>query len=478
MSGQADRFYVSIMFFEDGKIKGHAYGNSLDKLLSSLEEGPEETKKTPESVVFPEPTSFVQVFDTLASTVQMYRDFLDFTILAAPMLSRMIASHRIAEFGKARGTKIEDVSNASRTVFEVGINAFREFHLLNEEIDAGFNGAKHLPEVMLIGLVSAYDAFLGKLLLVIFLRHQEMILTSDKSIKFSELSEYTSIEEARRSLISREIESVLRDSHTEHFKWMERKFSIKLREDLAAFPKFVELCERRNLMTHTGGVVTAQYLANCKEFGVDIKGVELGQKLSVSREYYASAVNVVCEIGIKLCYVLWRKFMKDERDVADDKLNLFCFDLIGRRKYATAETILSFSTKALSRAGSDRIRRMMFINLANAIRLQKRTEEANKLLDAEDWSSVSDDFQISVAAIREDVEQVVSLMQKIGRSGHPDADEYRSWPVFRGMRKDERFANAFQATFGEPLVLPRLTEVKVQKADEEATTGSAEETLH
>ncbi len=197
--------------------------------------------------------------------MQMYRDYLDFTILAAPMLSRMIASRRIAEFGEAKGTKVEEACDASRTVFEVKIQSLREFQVLHEEIDAGFNGAKHLPEVMLIGLVSAYDAFLGKLLLVVFLRHQEMILTSEKSIKFSELSEYASIEEARRSLISREIESVLRDSHTEHFKWMERKFAIKLREDLATFPKFVELCERRNLMTHTGGVVTAQYLANCKE---------------------------------------------------------------------------------------------------------------------------------------------------------------------------------------------------------------------
>jgi hypothetical protein len=401
--------------------------------------------------------------------MQMYRDFLDFTIVAAPMLSRMIASRRIAEFAESRGTKVEEVSSSDQTVFQVNGSALREFTLLNEEIDAGFNGARHLPEVMLIGLVSAYDAFLGKLLLVVFLRHQEMILTSEKSIKFSELSEYASIEDARRSLIGREIESVLRDSHTEHFKWMERKFTIKLRDDLAAFPKFVELCERRNLMTHTGGVVTAQYVANCKEFGVDLKNVQLGQKLSVRRQYYSDAVNIVCEIGIKLCYVLWRRFVKEERDDADGRLNQFCFELIGRRKYETAEAILSFSTKTLARAGSDRTRRMMLINLANAVRLQKRQDEANKLLDAEDWSAVSDDFQISVAAVRQDLDQVISLMRKIGGNGHPDAEEYRTWPVFRGMRSNERFATAFESIFGEPLVVPKLKEIKAQKVEDETT---------
>lgn len=83
---------------------------------------------------------------------------------------------------------------------------------------------------MLIGLVGSYDAFLGKLLRVVFLRHQELILTSEKNIKFSELSEFESIEAVRNALIDREIESMLRDSHQEHFDWMEKKLKITLKD--------------------------------------------------------------------------------------------------------------------------------------------------------------------------------------------------------------------------------------------------------
>jgi hypothetical protein len=87
-------------------------------------------------------------------------------------------------------------------------NTWREFNAHHDEVVNALTGARHLPEIMLIGLVSAYDAFLAKLLRVIFLRNEAIILTSDKAIKFSELSEFKSIEEARHVLIDREIESI------------------------------------------------------------------------------------------------------------------------------------------------------------------------------------------------------------------------------------------------------------------------------
>jgi hypothetical protein len=164
------------------------------------------------------------------------------------------------------------------------------------------------------------------------------------------------------------------------------------------------------------------------------------------------AVSVICEIGIKLCYVFWRKFAKSERDEADERLNEFCYDLILRRNYSTAEAILSFSTNVLSKSGNDRCRRMMLINQANAVRLQKRPDDASKLLEKDDWSAVSDDFKICVAAVRGDVDEVVTMLKKIGKQGEPSGEDYRTWPVFRGLRSNPKFASAFNDVFGEPLV--------------------------
>jgi len=86
---------------------------------------------------------------------------------------------------------------------------------------------------------------------------------------------FASISETRDALIGREIEAVIRSSHQEQFLWMEDKFSIKLREGLSAWPHFIEICERRNLLTHTGGIVSTKYMLTCKEFKVDVSAIIL-----------------------------------------------------------------------------------------------------------------------------------------------------------------------------------------------------------
>jgi hypothetical protein len=257
---------------------------------------------------------------------------------------------------------------------------------------------------------------------------------------------------------------------------MENKFSVKLKVDLPAFPKFVEICERRNLLTHTGGIVSAKYIENCREAKISVADIQVGQKLTVDNKYYSSAVDVVCEIGIKLCWVLWRKFEKESRATADVRLNEFCYDLIVRRQYRLAEAILSFSSGVLKKGGSDSCRRMMVINWANAMRLDGRDGDAKKLLDEEDWSAVNDEFAVSVAAVKGDIEEVVRIMHRMGKDGALNAEDYRTWPVFRRIRTDARFKTAFSDIFGMPVISqqPELTVDRIGDAE----IGPAEPTRH
>jgi hypothetical protein len=313
---------------------------------------------------------------------------------------------------------------------------------------------------MMIGLISTYDVFLASFLRLILSKHEEIIMTSDKAIKFSELSSFGSIEQARISLIEREVDGVIRLSHHEQFDWMTKRLSVKLREDLPSWPRFIEICERRNLFTHTGGHVTPQYISNCKIHGVDISGVNLGQKLKVTPEYYKTSVQVVYEIGVKLAHVLWRKFAKEKREEADSNLSRLGYELIFKRAYSLAETLLRFGTETLKSHSSERVRRMMLINRANAIRLQGRKAEAVAVIAREDWSAASAEFQICAAAVREELNEVIRLMEKIGTDGIPTAEDYRTWPVFRGLRTQPLFIDAFQKVFGEAIIQPKTVEIE------------------
>jgi len=455
-SNSPRKFYVGL-HKKEGRQVGHLVTvGSPPFLQADVPESPPQ----PIKVILPDAAlDFGSVLHAFVSVMDSYRKFIPLTLVLAPFLSSSIAERTIGAFVKAKGLERTDISTETMTIYEFDMSSYREFSLQNDEVVAALDGAKHLPEVMVIGLVSAYDAFLTRLLRVVLNKYEQIVLTSEKTIKFADLCKFGSIEDARASLIDREIETVMRSSHHEQITFIDKHFKLTLKNTTKILPQFIEICERRNLLTHTGGIVSAQYLSACKEQSYDIADITIGTRLNVDGEYYASAVNVINEMGVRMCYALWRKVVKHEHDKADIALNELCFDLIFRHVYSVAESLLLFGSETTKTHGKDRTRRTMLINLANAIRLQDRPSEAKEVLDKEDWSATSYSFQLCAAAVQGDVDAVVQYMRKIGASGEIDAEGYRIWPVFRSIKSDERFISAFEAIFAVPFIALRSVQI-------------------
>ncbi len=470
-------FYITL-FKKDGIFNGYAVSSDPPVLGNEAEPESPQEPAPPTPPTTDEELGFNKVFNTFVSSMESYRRFVSLTLEMGPMLSSSIASKRIDDFVRAKGSECSDLSGEDRTVYELDNSCFREFQVYNEEIHAVVDGSRHLPEVAIIGLVSTYDAFLGRLLRVVLNMHPEIVLTSQKEITFAELLQFGSIDEARFALIDREIETVIRSSHQDQFTWMENRFSIPLRKDLPVWPRFIELCERRNLLTHTGGVVSAQYLSNCKAHKVDCSDIHLGTRLPVDSNYFSDSVEIIYEMGVKLCHVFWRKFAEKEREQADHSLAELSYNLIYAQAYGIAEALLLFGTTILRRHSSDGVRRRMIVNLANAARLQGRKEEARRILQNEDWTAVDNNFKICVAAVNENVEEVIDLVSKIGAKAIPNAEDYRSWPVFLGVGSDERFIATFEEVFGEAFVTTTAMEIDQPEVGSGDVEGSDKTTPH
>jgi hypothetical protein len=473
------KFYIGFIK-RGGHIIGHAFSTQPEKFdyeIDGHEERMFRDKKEDEKERSRNENDFTTVFDDFVKTVESYRQFMPFTLTIAPQLASAIAEREVVEFAKTNGTKRDDLSVEDSEVYELDFKLFGEYQHCHKRTTSAVGGANLLPEVMIIGLISAFDSFLSSLLRVVINKHQEIVLTSQKQITFQGLLEFSSIDDAKSTLIDREIEAVIRKSHHEQFDWMQHHLNVKLKEGLRVWPAFIELCERRNLFTHTGGIVSNQYLRNCTEHKCNVSGVKVGQRLDVEPSYFQRAVDIIYEIGLKLCYVLWRKFNEVETETADSKFNERCMELISARNYQLAESLLSFS-RTVPRV-TDNIRRMMVVNLANAIRLQDRNDEAKKLLDTEDWSATNDEFAICVASVRGDIEKVLELMDDIG--ARFSADQFREWPVFRRTRGDSRFVEKFEGIYGEPFVLvKKKIDPKLEtRANSEAEVDAKKpETVH
>ena len=82
---------------------------------------------------------------------------------------------------------------------------------------------KLVMQSFIISLISQYDTFLGKLIRALFLIKPETLNVSERNISFSKLREFKTIDDAREYVMGKEIESILRGSHIEQFKWLENK---------------------------------------------------------------------------------------------------------------------------------------------------------------------------------------------------------------------------------------------------------------
>ena len=90
------------------------------------------------------------------------------------------------------------------------------------------------------------------------------------------------------------------------------------------------------------------------------------------------------------------------------------------------------------------------MNRAQAYIWDGKRDEGLKILAAEDWSAANDEFQVCVAALRQDVGAAIRYMRSIGAKSRPGKEGYRDWPVFRELRRSEDFLIAFSELFGEP----------------------------
>lgn len=308
-----------------------------------------------------------------------------------------------------------------------------------------------VPRSFIVSLVSQFDIFVGKLVSAFFYLKPEALNASEKLFSFAQLLDFASIDNAKQYLIEKEVEGVLRQSHSEQFDWFENKLKIPLRKDLHSWPTFIEVTERRNLFVHTGGVVSSQYLKVCRENGVKLSSsLTVGDELRVDAEYFAIASSCIFEIGVKLAQVIWRKLDPSAAKAADGYLVGISYELLQDEKYELAKKLLDFSMLPAIKHPSGVNRRQLIVNRAQAYKWSGDAATATAIMMAEDWGEAREDFQLAAAVLADNSSLAGAIMRKMGNKGQISKSDFREWPLFKEFRKSNDFLEAFESVFGEP----------------------------
>lgn len=335
-----------------------------------------------------------------------------------------------------------------KKIYSIPVERQGRVKRLREQSSSLRKSIQLIPRNFLVSYVSEFDCFLGSLLRVLYTNKPDLLNDSSRQITYVDLLSFDSLDDAKEQVLEKEIETILRKSHSEHFSILENKFDIKLRKGLDVWSEFIEITERRNLFVHANGIVSSQYIKVCTQHGCDIQDVSVGDRLTVDIDYLSRAYKVIYEISVKLAHVLWRKLFPDDREDADNNLNNVGFALVSKGKNSLAADILEFSI-SLPKHHNETIKRMMAINLAQAYLRSEQKEKSQGVLKRFDWSATGYEFKLAVAVLNQDNDFAAKLLKTVVGAGDLSEKEIVEWPLFKEFRKTEPFFEAFKELFNK-----------------------------
>ena len=390
-----------------------------------------------------------------SNEIEVFIDHMESLFQTSPTVNLILrffefaSSKKIEDFIKDKGFKEKDEDGNEVTKIEYShLNKWMDLNKKQQNSSLAYS---IIQRNFIVSFVSQFDAYIGSLIRKMFLIKPELLNSSEKNLSFSKLSEFQSISEAQEFIIEKEIETVLRDNHSNQFKWFESKLGIPLTKDLPSWKDFIEVTERRNLFVHSNGIVSSQYLSVCEKHQVEVdKQISTGYKLSVDDSYIIQAYSCLFEIGVKLSQVIWRKLLPNDLEDADSNLNDIIYKLLRSKEYDLAIKLSEFATGILKKYSSQEFKLVFEVNKAQSYKWADKEESCIKMMKGMDWSAASDKFKLAKAVLIDDYKEAYKLMIKIG----DDEDElpkegYQEWPLFTKIREEDEFMKIFKKIYKE-----------------------------
>jgi len=171
------------------------------------------------------------------------------------------------------------------------------------------------------------------------------------------------------------------------------------------FPSLEEVIERRNVFTHSNGLVDGKYIRIAGEYAKR-KGLQSGERLRLSKNYMHKSLNLIYVLGLILIQTAWRKADDsiESLEEADKKIILSQKLTLQDARFETAKQISEWGDSVIRRETSllpkqDRLddgyklrrRRYVFLlNYAMAFRELGKAYEMEKIIRKikhPEWSS-------------------------------------------------------------------------------------------
>lgn len=280
-----------------------------------------------------------------------------------------------------------------------------------------------------------YEYLFADLLSFHFTNNNNIIEEKNISISLSELKNFTTIEEAYKDLLFKEIEKLLLDLNFEELKNYFKKLDVSLAENYINWNLINEIRERRHLIVHNNGIVNQKYLNKSN----NLHNLKIGDSVNVDNDYLKTAIDETLYAGALLIINCWAKWDKEFSSDAVSEIVDLSFECLKKKKYHLVIRLCEYAEKEIKPRNEAEEIYFLNIKINHCIALKElsRTKDLNSKIGNIRFGTLTPIYKLAKSILIDDFKEAQNIFNQAIIVDNLIKDQYLDWPLFENLRNND-----------------------------------------
>lgn len=298
---------------------------------------------------------------------------------------------------------------------------FRKVEALQTHHEILYNGS-------LILLMTYFENMMAKIFRIDLKKYPKRMALESKSVSYKMLETSNTIEEIKEKLIDEEITSIMYKSVSDWINYLNKVVKLEMAFAYEKLPELQEIIARRNLIVHNEGIVNSIYFENVSE--TLRKGITLGDRLLVNKQYIYNALDCVEVIGVAIILEMWLKEAGKNADEVDKITSAIYDEYLIFERWEHAKVLYEICLKCNKLQDSSML--LCKINRWQCYKWLGEFEKVKKEVEELDISACKPKYQLGVLALLDKFDEFDECYKNQHEIGE---GELKEWPLFRNIRE-------------------------------------------
>ncbi|MEB7455120.1 hypothetical protein [Lysinibacillus sphaericus] len=315
------------------------------------------------------------------------------------------------------------------------------FRIANEETAKRFNEVVQFGDITyrkeelvnrnsLTSLMTFFENLVAGIIRLRLTLHPDSFNPKEKSIKYSDLLDFESIEEALEHLIEQEVMEIMYGGLKSWITYF-NKAGINTKRVNALLEEVNEASLRRNLVVHNDGIVNKVYLSKVDSKLIE-EGISKGTRLKISKEYLESKIMIIKIYGTIILLESWKKL--DKLNFKEAYVDKLAYDAMRNFEWEFAKYIYEF---LFDNVDSYAYKKALQFNIWLCEKELGNFESIKEDIEKCDVGGLKTHYQLCRLSLLDRKEDFYDLLDT-----DPNCitkDKFMEWPILKYIRDGSRY---------------------------------------